>query len=130
MRSRLLVLAGAAAASVAILIGWIASTGCPPNRLILSASLPAHLSAEVFIRDQLIWSGSRNATEEIAFPMATAEGQFLVRISDGTEVGVGYIERADGQDHILFLSENKVSYGSLDRGLAEFLRRKAACPGK
>lgn len=128
MRSLLLVLSGAVATGVAILIGWIASVGCPSNRLILSASLPAHLSAEVFIRDQMIWSGSRNATEEIPFAMTAAEGQFLVRISDGTEVRVGYVEKADGQDHILLLSENNVAYSALDRGLAEFLRRNVACP--
>lgn len=130
MRSSLLVLTGATATSVAVLIGWIASTGCPPNRLILSASLPPHLSAEVFVHDQRIWSGSRNATEEIAFPMGTGEGQFLVRISNGVGVNIGYVERADGEDHILFLSEDKVSYGSLNRGLAEFLRRNAACLGR
>lgn len=96
MRSLLLVLSGAALACLAVLMGWIASTGCPPNRLILSASLPAHLSAEVFVHDQRIWSGSRNATEDIAFPMGTGEGQFLVRISNGVEVSTGYVERADG----------------------------------
>ncbi|MGE4278025.1 MAG: hypothetical protein AB7G62_00465 [Magnetospirillum sp.] len=130
MRSFLLVLAGAGVACLMVLMGWIASTDCPPNRLILSVSLPTHLNAEVFIRDLRIWSGSRNATEEISFPMGTGEGQFLVRISNGMEVSTGYVERADGRDHILFISESMVSYGSLDRGLAEFLRRNAACPGK
>lgn len=126
----LLFFIGAAFGSFAVLIGWVVSFDCPPNRLVISASLPPHLSAEVIIGDRRIWSGTRNSTEEIAFLLGKGDQQFLVRISNGTETTVGYVEKADGLDHILFLNEDNVSYGFLDRGLPEFLRRHAACLGR
>jgi hypothetical protein len=127
MRSFLLFFAGAITSGLVGLLGWLASTECPPNRLLLSVELPEPMTAEVLIQGQSIWKGSRNLTETINFPMMSGEGQFLVRKSDGTSQSLGYVERADGQDHILFIYENSVAYSTVNRGLIELIRRRTAC---
>lgn len=129
LRSLLLLFIGSLVSSLGILIGWLASTDCPPNRLILSADLPKPLTAQVFIQNRLIWSGSKHHSETLSFPMQSGEGQFVVKISNGTEAARGYVESGDGYDHILFISADHVGYDSINRGLAEFLRRRAACRG-
>ncbi|MBC7953997.1 MAG: hypothetical protein H7Z12_19530 [Rhodospirillaceae bacterium] len=130
LRSSLLLFIGALISSLGILIGWLVSADCPPNRLILSADLPEPLTAQVFIQGRLIWSGSKHHSETLNFPMQSGEGQFVVKISNGTEATRGYVENGDGYDHILFVSADDVGYDSIDRGLAEFLRRRTACRGQ
>lgn len=127
MRAFLLFFAGVMTSVFAGLLGWLASTECPPNRLLLSVELPEPMTAEVLIQGQTIWKGSKNIMDTINFPLSSGEGQFLIRRSDGTTQALGYIERADGQDHILFIYENMVAYGSVNRGLLELIRRRTAC---
>lgn len=127
MRALLLFFGGVVTSGLVGLLGWLASTECPPNRLLLSVELREPMTAEILIQGQSIWKGSRNLTETINFPMMSGEGQFLVRKSDGTSQSLGYVERADGQDHILFIYENAVAYGSINRGLIELFRRRTAC---
>lgn len=127
MRAFLLFFCGVITSGLVGLLGWLASTDCPPNRLILSVELPEPMTAEVLVQGQSIWKGSKNVTETINFPILPGEGQFLIRKSDGTSQAVGYVERADGQDHILFIYENSFAYGSVNRGLIELIRRRTAC---
>ena len=127
MRALLLFFAGAITAGLVGLLGWLASTECPPNRLLLSVELPEPITAEVLVQGQLIWKGSKNTTETINFPILSGEGQFLIRKSDGTSQARGYVERADGQDHILFIHNDMIAYDSVNRGLIELIRRRTAC---
>lgn len=127
MRAFLLFFSGVISSGMVGLLGWLVSTECPANRLLLSVELPAPMTAEILIQGRSIWKGSKNVTESINFPLLSGEGQFLVQKSDGTSQSLGYVERADGQDHILFISENAVAYGSVNRGLIELIRRRTAC---
>lgn len=127
MRAFLLFFGGVITSGLAGLLGWLASTECPPNRLLLSVELPEPMTAEVLVQGKSIWKGSRNTLETINFPILSGEGQFLIRKSDGTSQALGYVERADGHDHILFIHNNMVAYDSVNRGLIELIRRRTAC---
>lgn len=126
VKPALMVMLGILLGVLGCVAGWMLSAECPPNVLVIMGSLPKEQSAHVFVQDKLIWSGSTWAGAKINFDMAPGEGQFLVRVGDG-EFTRGYVERADGRDHILSIGKEDVSYTDIYRGVFEHGRRVLAC---
>lgn len=126
MRSVFLVALGASLGLLGCAAGWLLSAECPPNVLVVTGSLPREQTAEIYIQDKMIWTGSTWVGERILFDMNPGEGQFLVRVG-GKEFRRGYVERADGKDHILAIGRDDVSYTDVNRGAFEQGRRLLGC---
>lgn len=126
MRAFFIFLSGIIVALMSVFFAWIASSDCPPNRLILDVYLPETMTAEVFLDGQSLWKGAR-ADETINFPFPSGEGQFHVQRSDGASQDFGYVEWGDGHDHVILVNKDSINYTTIRHGIPEFFRRQTAC---
>lgn len=126
MRAFFIFLSGMIASLMIAFVAWIASSDCPPNRLILKVYLPETMTAEVFLEGQSLWKGTR-ANKTINFPFSSGEGQFHVQRSDGASKDFGYVEWGDGDDHVIIVNEDSINYAIIQHDIPEFFRRQTAC---
>jgi hypothetical protein len=105
---------------------WFFATDCPPNAVLIAGNLRGERTAQIYVQDKLIWSGFPRMGGLIRFDMELGDGQFLIKVGDST-YRRGYVERADGLDHILAIGNDDVFYDSINRGILEAGRRMFAC---